>query len=51
METRRQKVYGNGVLRRLFGSKRDEVAGERRGLLKKELYDLYFSPSVIRMIK
>lgn len=37
METRRQKVFENGVLRSLFGSERDEVAGERRGPLKKEL--------------
>ena len=39
------------VLRRIFGSKRDEVRGEWRRLHNKELYALYFSPSIIRMIK
>jgi hypothetical protein len=39
------------VLRRIFGPKRDEVTGEWRKLHNKELRDLYFSPSVIRMIK
>jgi hypothetical protein len=38
------------VLRRIFGSKRDEVTGQRE-LHNKELHDLYSSPSIIRMIK
>jgi hypothetical protein len=39
------------VLRRIVGPKRDEVTGERRKLHKKELHDLYSSPSIIRIIK
>jgi hypothetical protein len=39
------------VLRRIFGPKRDEVTGEWRRLHNKELYALYSSPSIIRMIK
>jgi hypothetical protein len=40
----------NRVLRRIFGSKRDEVTGEWRRLHKKELYALY-SPNIIWLIK
>jgi hypothetical protein len=32
----------NGVLRRIFGRKRDEVTGEWRKLHIEELHDLYF---------
>jgi hypothetical protein len=39
------------VLRRIFGPKRDEVTGEWRKFHNKELYDLYSSPSIIRVIK
>jgi hypothetical protein len=39
------------VLRRIFGPKRDEVMGEWRKLRNEELRDLYFSPSIIRMIR
>jgi hypothetical protein len=38
-------------LRRIFGPKRDEVAGEWRKLHNKELHDLYFLTSIIRIIK
>jgi hypothetical protein len=44
-------VFENRVLRRIFGPKRDEVTGEWRKLLNKELRDLYSSPSIIRIIK
>jgi hypothetical protein len=44
-------VFENRVLRRIFGLKRDEVTGGWRKLHNEELRDLYFSPSVIRMIK
>jgi hypothetical protein len=44
-------VFENRVLRRIFGAKRDEVTGEWRKLHNKELHDLYFSPSIIRIIK
>jgi hypothetical protein len=40
-----------GVLRRIFGLKRDEVIGGWRKLHNKELHNLYSLPSVIRMIK
>jgi hypothetical protein len=40
----------NRVLRRIFGSKRDEVKGEWRRLHNRELYALY-SPNIIRVIK
>jgi hypothetical protein len=41
----------NRVLRRIFGSKRDEVTGEWRKLHNEDLRDLYSSPSIIRIIK
>jgi hypothetical protein len=41
-EERRLNVFGNKVLRRVFGPKRDEVTGEWRKLHYKELPDLYF---------
>jgi hypothetical protein len=44
-------VFENRVLRRIFGPKRDEVAGGWRKLHNKELRDLYSSPSIIRMSK
>jgi hypothetical protein len=44
-------VFEKRVLRRIFGSKRDEVTGEWRKLHKEELHDLYSSPSIIRIIK
>jgi hypothetical protein len=39
------------VLRRTFGPKRDEVTGEWRRLHNEELYALYYSPNIIRVIK
>jgi hypothetical protein len=44
-------VFENRVLRRIFGSKRDEVMGEWRKLHNEELRGLYSSPSMIRIIK
>jgi hypothetical protein len=41
----------NRVLRRIFGSKRDEVMGDWRKLHNEELHNLYSSPSIIRVIK
>ena len=38
-------------VRRLFGSRRDEVTGEWRRLHKEELNDLYCSPNIVRVIK
>ena len=39
------------MLRRIFGPKRDEVAGEWRKLHNEELNDLYRSSNIVRMIK
>jgi hypothetical protein len=41
-------VVENKVLRRIFGTKRDEVAGGWRKLHSEELRDLYSSPSTIK---
>jgi hypothetical protein len=50
-EEHRLRVFGNRVLRRIFGPKRDEVTGEWGKLHNEKLHDLYSSPSVIRIIK
>jgi hypothetical protein len=47
----RLRVFENRVLRRIFGPKRDEVTGEWRRLHNKELYAVYSSPNIIRVIK
>jgi hypothetical protein len=47
----RPKVFENRVLRRIFGPKRYEVTEEWRRLHNKELYALYSSPDIIRVIK
>jgi hypothetical protein len=39
------------VLRRIFGLKRDELTGDWRKLHIGELYDLYSSPNIVRVIK
>jgi hypothetical protein len=46
-EERRLRVFENRVLRRVFGSKRDEVAGECRKLHNEELNELHSSPSIV----
>jgi hypothetical protein len=47
----RLRVFENRVLRRICGPKRDDVTGEWRRLHNKELYALYSSPNIIRVIK
>jgi hypothetical protein len=37
------------VIRRIFGSKRDEVTGEWRKLHIEEINNLYSSPNIIRV--
>jgi hypothetical protein len=51
IEEHRLRVFENRVLRRIFGSKRDEVTGGWREMHCEELHNLYSSPSIIRMIK
>jgi hypothetical protein len=51
MEEHRLKVFEKRVLRRTCGLKGDEVTGGCRKLNTEELLDLYFSPSIIKMIK
>jgi len=50
-EERRVKVFENGVLRRVFEPKRDEVTGEWRKLYNDELIDLYCSSNIVQVIK
>jgi hypothetical protein len=50
-DKRRPRVFGNRVLRRIFGLKRDKVRGKRRNPHNEELNDLYSSPNIVRVIK
>jgi hypothetical protein len=50
-EEHRLRVFEKRVLRRIFGPKRDEVTGGWRNSHNVELHSLYFSPSIITMIK
>jgi len=50
-EESRLRVFENRVLRRVFGSKRDEITGERRKLHNEELSDLYSLPNIVRVVK
>ena len=50
-EERRLRVFENRLLRRIFGTKSDEVTGEWRKLHNVELNDLYSSPNIVRVIK
>jgi cell division protein FtsL len=44
-------VFGNKVLREMFGSERDEVTNGWTKLQYEQLHDLYTSPCIIRVIK
>ena len=44
-------MFENGVLRRIFGPKREEVTGEWIKLHNEKLNDLYCSPNIVRVIK
>jgi hypothetical protein len=44
-------VSENAVLRRIFGPKREEVAGGWRRLHNEKLHNLYASTNIVRGIK
>jgi len=50
-EERKLRVFESRVLRRIFGSKRDEVTGECKKLHSEEPHDLYCSLNIFWMIK
>jgi hypothetical protein len=47
----RLRVFENRVLRWIFGPTKDKATGDWRRLHKKELYGLYSSPNITRVIK
>ena len=50
-EERRLRVFENRVLRRIFGTRRDELTGEWRKLHDVELNDLSCSSIIVRVVK
>ena len=50
-EKRRLRVFENGVLRRIFGSKMDQVKGDWRKLHNEDYNDVYSSPDIVRVTK
>ena len=50
-EKRKPREFESMVLRRIFGSRREEVTGDWRSLHNEELDDLYSSPNIVRVIK
>jgi hypothetical protein len=47
----RLRVFENRLLRRIFGTKRDEVMGQPTKLHNGQLHNLYTSPDIIRETK
>jgi hypothetical protein len=45
------RMFENGVLRRIFGPKRDEVTSEWIKLYNEDMNDLYTSPNIVHVIK
>jgi hypothetical protein len=45
------RVFGNRMLRRIFGSKREEVVGGWRSLYNEKVHNLYASLNIIGVIK
>jgi len=50
-EERNLRVFGDMLLRRIFGPRRDDVIGEWRRLHNEELNDFYPSPNIVLVIK
>jgi hypothetical protein len=50
-EHKTRRMFESRVLRRIFGTKGDDISGNWRKLHNEELHNLYSSPSVIRMLK
>jgi PAS domain-containing protein len=46
-----RREFENRALRRIFGTKRDELTGGLRKLNNEELHNFYYSRSTIRIIK
>jgi hypothetical protein len=49
-EEHKLRLFENRVLRRIFGSKRKEVAGGWRRLHNEVLHNLYTLPDILRVI-
>jgi len=45
------EVFANRVLGKVVGSKGDEVTQERRRPRNESLYDLHYSPNIVRLIQ
>jgi len=50
-EENRLRMFQNRALRRLFGTKGDDVTVEWRRLHNEKLNDLYSSPNIVRVMK
>jgi hypothetical protein len=50
-EEHRLRVFNKRVLRRIFGTKREELVRGCRRLHNEELHNMYASPNIIRVIK
>jgi hypothetical protein len=50
-EEHRLRVLDNRVLKRIFGTRRDEITGGWWGTAKEKIHKLYSSSSIIRMVK
>jgi hypothetical protein len=44
------RMFGNRVLRKIFGCKKEEVTGAWRKLCYEEINKLYFSQNIIRFM-
>jgi hypothetical protein len=44
-------VFENGMLRRIFGTNRDDVTREWKKLHNEKFHYLYYIPTIVRVIK